>query len=174
MCASCYRKWRYATDPAYAAQEKTKKNLYYLNNREKIITQTQIRYRKTHPVSERIREPHQKLDRAAQQREWRRENPELVFEANLRKKYGITGQQYRQMVLDQKGRCALCGKVPSKRGFFVDHNHMTHRMRALICQPCNIRLGIYENKEWMQKALAYLADPPMNNVIAMREEKTTQ
>jgi hypothetical protein len=108
------------------------------------------------------------------QRNWHKTRPESAFNSWLKTRYGIDTQEYRQMLLDQKGRCAICGKLPSKRRLFIDHDHKTNRVRALICEPCNIKLGVYEKTEWMKSALAYLADPPMNKVTAMREEKKFQ
>jgi len=63
----------------------------------------------------------------------------------LRKKYGLTLEQYTQMLVYQNYCCALCEKLP-KRGqsLRVDHEHKrkghpedTGRVRGLLCLFCN-------------------------------------
>jgi hypothetical protein len=90
--------------------------------------------------------------------EWRRANPEKSAEIsrrsrgkmcpvkkkdrNLRKKYGITIEQFEQMLADQGGVCFLCNKPPAEgKQLHVDHCHKTHKVRALLCNQCNWYLG---------------------------------
>lgn len=137
---------------------------HYANNLEEMRAKKRVqgnRYRMSHG---------DKVRRNA--REWRIKNPDLLFDYRLHEKYGISSREYRQMLLDQKGKCKICGRSGIK--LVVDHDHVTNRVRGLICIRCNIALAIYENTEWMTKALAYLADPPMNKIIAMREENKLQ
>jgi hypothetical protein len=61
------------------------------------------------------------------------------------KVYGITEEQYNAMLAAQKNVCAICGGPPRrKRRLAVDHCHATGRVRALLCDPCNLKLGNYE------------------------------
>lgn len=63
----------------------------------------------------------------------------------LRMAYGITAQQYDQMLVDQKGRCAICSRLPlGKRRLHVDHNHETWSVRGLLCRRCNSLVGFIE------------------------------
>ena len=84
---------------------------------------------------------------------------------HLKQKYGISIEQYEEMLEKQGGGCAICGKGPSKsRRLAVDHDHsccssdMTCGgcLRGLLCTTCNVWLGFYENEEWMNRASAYL------------------
>lgn len=69
--------------------------------------------------------------------------------AHLRKKYGISIEQYNEMWLDQGGACAVCGKPETHNSnigtnvklLAVDHNHATGKIRALLCHKCNAALG---------------------------------
>lgn len=61
------------------------------------------------------------------------------FAARLRHKYGITVDQYEAMLASQGGKCACCASVMEPP--FVDHCHRTGRVRALLCQSCNLSLG---------------------------------
>lgn len=57
-------------------------------------------------------------------------------------KYGITLAQYNDMLAAQGGVCALCRRDPKlKKRFSVDHDHMTGRIRGLLCMRCNTAIG---------------------------------
>lgn len=58
--------------------------------------------------------------------------------ANRKIHYGITRAEYETMHVIQDGRCACCGETAR---LVVDHCHATGRVRALLCQPCNLMIG---------------------------------
>ena len=61
---------------------------------------------------------------------------------HLRKKYGITDEDYAEMLKSQKGKCAICGAgEPGTKKFDVDHCHVTGVVRGLLCTSCNRMLG---------------------------------
>lgn len=63
---------------------------------------------------------------------------------HLKKKYGMTLDEYNLLFLKQEGKCAICEKHQStiKNSLCVDHNHITGEIRGLICQPCNLIVGL--------------------------------
>jgi hypothetical protein len=78
---------------------------------------------------------------------WSKRNPERVKDYYLRRKFGMTLEQYNALLQKQKGVCAIClkpetvvrgGKV---RRLAVDHCHCTGKVRALLCSGCNQSLG---------------------------------
>ena len=70
-------------------------------------------------------------------------------------KYGITKPEYEAMVLNQKGRCAIC-KSKVGDALRVDHDHDTGKVRALLCSNCNIAFGLFkENRDTLANALNY-------------------
>ena len=80
--------------------------------------------------------------------------------ANLKKRYGITCDQYDDMVVAQNGLCAICGKEPDghRPQLFVDHNHETGEVRGLLCNKCNTALGGFQDSlELLRKAVDYLS-----------------
>jgi len=84
---------------------------------------------------------------------------------HLRYRYNITLKEYDRMFKEQKGVCAVCGRVEThkthhgKVGLSVDHNHKTGKIRGLLCTKCNTALGIMEeNKELMLKLINYLME----------------
>ncbi|MGQ5576747.1 endonuclease VII domain-containing protein [Streptomyces sp. ECR3.8] len=63
---------------------------------------------------------------------------------HLKLRYGITIEQYEQMLASQRGGCAICGSFPGGKRLAVDHCHVTGRVRALLCPQCNRSIGYYE------------------------------
>lgn len=84
--------------------------------------------------------------------------------SRLKKRYGITADQYDQMVIDQEGVCAICkSNTAGGRGLnsrlAVDHNHETGEVRGLLCGMCNQGIGMFkEDTEVMKKAIEYLTN----------------
>ena len=82
--------------------------------------------------------------------------------SRLKKAYGITANEYDAMVVLQNGGCAICGSTKvGGRGLnsrlAVDHDHITGRVRGLLCTSCNNGLGRFkDNPEFLQKGIDYL------------------
>lgn len=79
----------------------------------------------------------------------------------LKKRYGITADEYDQMAIEQNG-CAICGALEcggrgSTSRLAVDHDHVTGKIRGLLCNNCNNGLGRFKDDvELLQKAITYL------------------
>ena len=79
--------------------------------------------------------------------------------AHLKTKFGITVETYNKMFEAQGGCCRICAKHQTevKRTFAVDHDHKTGKVRALLCNPCNIALGLLrEDTSAMKSMIAYV------------------
>ena len=61
-------------------------------------------------------------------------------EANRRNRYGLTVEEYER--LTGKDECEACG---STHRLCIDHNHETGEVRGLLCNDCNIALGLLED-----------------------------
>lgn len=60
----------------------------------------------------------------------------------LKKSYGIDLQQKMELLRQQGGVCAICSiDSPGVRGWMVDHDHETSRIRGILCLRCNAMLG---------------------------------
>lgn len=71
-------------------------------------------------------------------------SPELAHARHLKLKYGLTRDQYLDMLSAQGGTCGICRKWPPHsrcRNLFVDHCHRTGRVRGLLCNRCNLALA---------------------------------
>lgn len=75
--------------------------------------------------------------------------------------YGITLEDYNQMLKSQNNSCAICGigKVSLKRkSFDIDHCHETKKVRGLLCHACNVGIGFLKDDiSILQNAITYLA-----------------
>lgn len=77
----------------------------------------------------------------------------------LRRVYGITLQQYEEILKRQGGGCAICGKVnDGKRSLAVEHDHHSKFVRGVCCSYCNHRLiGRHRDPELLRKIADYIS-----------------
>lgn len=108
---------------------------------------------------------------AARRKKWRsvpesREQDRLTRRKyNLVRKYGITHERYQEMWHAQGGLCAICGNPESavkvrsqeKKWLSVDHDHVTGKIRELLCSSCNGGMGqLGDSIDLLRKVIAYL------------------
>lgn len=79
----------------------------------------------------------------------------------MKSQYGITIQEYDDMVRLREGRCDLCKKIPkgkhNQNVLHVDHDHGTGKIRGLLCSSCNRGIGfLREDAELLARAAAYV------------------
>jgi Recombination endonuclease VII len=76
------------------------------------------------------------------------------------RKYGITEQVWDHLLARQHGRCAVCRTdTPGSRGesWHIDHDHVTGQVRGLLCQRCNLAIGMLgDNPDVIRAALRYV------------------
>lgn len=96
----------------------------------------------------------------AQQRV-RRQDPERKRKeraGHLRRKYGITLEQYEEMLEAQGGVCGICEREPNPNiSLHVDQDHETGAIRGLTCFRCNQAMGAFsEDPVLLRAAASYL------------------
>lgn len=92
-------------------------------------------------------------------RKWKAKNPDKVKSAALMSDYGINLNQYNDMLKAQQDSCAICKqhKDSFTNALHVDHNHITGKVRGLLCLSCNRALGLLkDNKDLFLSAANYL------------------
>lgn len=133
ICKSCaYRKTKSWVE---ANKEKTKeyqKN-YYAENSDELYAKSRD-YKAEH--AEEIKEYYKDyyLKNGHKYRESNRRS-------HLKRKFGITSEQFDYWFEKQNGRCDICKELSSKT-LHVDHNHTTGQIRGLLCSACNTSFGM--------------------------------
>jgi hypothetical protein len=88
------------------------------------------------------RTPEQRL---AQTKAWRLANPER-HKGHRLKKYGITYADFTAMLDRQDSRCAICrDPLDLGKNTHVDHCHDTGAVRGILCNRCNVAIGLLRN-----------------------------
>ena len=82
----------------------------------------------------------------------------------LHRRYGLTRAELDRLIEEQGGLCEICQERPAEH---VDHNHVTGKVRAILCFSCNRGLGKFkEDLTTLDRAIEYLighgkqAQPP--------------
>ena len=101
-------------------------------------------------------------NRASARERYRRQPAEKRRGAIIAK-YGLTVAAFELLLKQQRGCCALCSKdvtgSSGKGGLDaqIDHDHLTGRVRGLLCRPCNTSIGqLGDTIEGLERAITYL------------------
>ena len=130
-----YNKQRYATDPEYRERTKEAHRAWYRANKVEVNEGRRHRYATEPEVVESVRRYH------------------------LRRTYGLSWQDFEDMLARQKGACALCRrKFGKKRKCCVDHCHKWRKARGLLCRQCNTGLGCFEDNPVLARRAADYAE----------------
>jgi hypothetical protein len=80
-------------------------------------------------------------------------------------RYGITLEEFEKILAEQGGVCAVCGETESDvqygrlRPLSVDHDHVTGKIRGLLCNSCNRGIGLLgDNVTRLEQAVYYLRE----------------
>lgn len=82
---------------------------------------------------------------AKKHKDWLSKNKEVARFHKMKAtygKFGFTKELYEKMLVESGGRCAICSKLPTSKGLFLDHDHKSGKLRGLICSRCNTVLGM--------------------------------
>jgi hypothetical protein len=121
------RRRRYAEDPEYRDTQLARRRAHYQVHKD--------------AINERYR---------------RKRDPEKARGVALKSIYGISVEDYANLLARQFGVCAICLRQPAKR-LCVDHCHATRKIRGLLCRACNAALGFLRDDEnAVMAAAAYL------------------
>jgi hypothetical protein len=117
-CKDCANEYKRNYDKKYPERAKARKNKWNNNH------------------------PEQRKNSA---NDWYHFHKDVARNTSLKRKYGITLEQKRQMAESQNYACALCSfTAKDLHKLHVDHNHSTKQIRSLLCRRCNLLVGIVE------------------------------
>jgi len=110
--------------------------------------------------------------RTSSAKTWKNNNPNRLTKRNsptyevarnyiLKHRYGISGEDYSNLLKQQNNCCAICKRNINQITYHlhVDHCHTTGEVRGLLCAPCNRYLGyIKDDKTILNTAILYLKE----------------
>lgn len=88
---------------------------------------------------------------------------EIMRKHLLKKRYYIKEEDYKLLLIKQNYKCAICQKeidkydIDLRRKLVIDHNHITGKVRGLLCITCNTMISKCDkNSDILYKAIDYL------------------
>lgn len=157
-CKERYHATKEETTPAKRRGKKRYLKGYYQENKEKwaerrrrLREEINAEKRRRYKENEDIRDYYKRQARA-----WKAKNPSKALAHDLAA-YGMSLDEYQELIKRQGRRCAICGAKQNGRRLSVDHCHVSKKVRGLLCSSCNFGLGIFkDNPKLLLKAVAYL------------------
>lgn len=129
--------WKDRKSPEYKEWQRKYAREHYLKNREKYI------------------------ERAAKRQA---EKPDEVKETKRKhryeKIYGVSYDEAKKL-RETANHCHICGALPPTEGrfreLFLDHDHVTGKIRGLLCPRCNSGIAAFgDNLEGIMRVVEYL------------------
>ena len=78
----------------------------------------------------------------------------------LKRDFGITLEEYNEMLRQQNEVCSICGRkerIKRFKNLAVDHDKVSGKIRGLLCNHCNTAIGKLDHSvELLQSAINYL------------------
>jgi hypothetical protein len=71
----------------------------------------------------------------------------------------MTVDEYEEFVAAHGEKCAICGTGQDVQGFrlAIDHDHVTGKVRGLLCAKCNLGVGYFrDNPQLLEEGAKYL------------------
>lgn len=142
------------------------KRARYLADRERYIART-----KAWVAANRDR-------RRAYEEEYRSSGRKAVSDrkSHLKRTFGLSAEAYDEMLVRQKGGCAICGDAsPVGSSLHVDHDHGDGHVRGLLCFRCNNGLGQFqEDPGLLDVAIEYLNNGLNPEVIDLIDRRVAE
>ena len=86
-------------------------------------------------------------------------DPDGQRRSHLKARFGLTEEDYAELLASQGGCCAICGHPESRstKRLSVDHCHASGKVRSLLCANCNTGIGLLgDSSEVLRRAADYL------------------
>lgn len=87
---------------------------------------------------------------------------------------GVCNVRYDEMLVAQRGACAVCGSTLNSSRYTklaVDHCHRTGKVRGLLCTNCNTMLGLAKDSPLrLRRAAEYLERTGSEDIVSSPEQ----
>lgn len=143
--------------PLDMQDKKTRRKKTYAKNYQK-NKDSKLAYAKAY------REAHREQTREASRKHYQ-ENKERkkIYARNY--SYGLTNEQYEFLLKTQNYMCAICEthQKDLKMPLHVDHNHVTGKVRGMLCRDCNLALGLLKDSLFFCKNAVHYLEREITN-----------
>lgn len=149
----------------YAIEYRKKNYIRLKKYRTEYISKNKERIRERRKIYNTINK--ERLSK--QQKKFYIENPERVNAVRRKCVYGISDNEFKDLIKSQNDLCCICKKVMGNTfDRVVDHDHKTNKVRGLLCRKCNCALGLFgDDQEKLKSALVYLERFNSNHVFQL-------
>ncbi len=142
-CTKCESEWPADLDHYYKDQSKK-------DNLSSSCKRCQQEHHKNLPVSDAKRESKRRYKQTVK-------GKFAYWKHHIKAAYGMTPEDYYAMFDKQKGSCGICKKEVNGKRMCIDHDHVTGKIRELICDRCNKAIGLCEdNRELLRRMISYI------------------
>ena len=90
------------------------------------------------------------------------EKKKKVYANKLKRAYNFTVDEYNVLLKEQNYACRICKTTEpteTKTKFCIDHDHVTGKVRGLLCNKCNAGIGMFnDNIDLLISAIAYIKE----------------
>jgi len=123
---------------------------YAVKNHDKLLAHVKT-YRSEHPDKVRVIE--KRFREKYKERLYRKRR-----QAYCKATYGITLEQKEEMIVKQQNKCLICNHAFSDaQHTHVDHDHITKKVRGILCSSCNCMLAFSkDNINILKSGIKYL------------------
>lgn len=159
---------------------------WYENNRERALEKRKERYERiknTDEFKEKARQYYlqNKDEINLRNKKYKEENKDRMKEADrrghLRRIFGITLEQYDDLLEKQNHSCFICERHKDlfNKKLAVDHDHKTGEIRGLLCVHCNQKvIGRERDPKIFERAAEYLKGPFTGWIVPKKKRKKRQ
>lgn len=148
-------------------KEKTTQQIYYQKHKKrlKLLRKEYDRINSEHIKKLRRKRYKQDPEKYKERsRKYQKSHIQEKKEYDLKRKFGITQEEYNKILKDQNSVCFLCLNVETRKHkntitqrLSIDHDHKTGKIRGLLCNNCNRGIGLLQdNSEILKRAVFYL------------------
>jgi hypothetical protein len=148
------------------AKDRQRRRFHYATNRDVLLAKQKEYGRRNRDVinaklRQKFLDPAHRAQKQAIDKRSRLKRLDRLKDYQLQTRYGVTLAEFRALCEAQGGRCAVCRKVPTGKGktgtLHVDHDHVTHVTRGLLCDTCNRGIGLLQDSlDVLSAAYRYL------------------
>ena len=171
-CAVDLDEYNYTLKSPIASGTKICDNCYREEHRKKMREWRERNPDKEHKYAKESYQRNREKELARKKRDYAENRfnlQEKKKDYNLRRDFGIGLDEFKKMLADQNYKCKICGKElkiidgeKNKDIAVVDHDHVTGKIRGILCHGCNLVLGnAGDNPQLLLNAAEYLGVPPV-------------